>query len=80
SGVLYSVKLFDRLPEWASTVIQFNPILVYIELARYALLEQAPLLNESVTQLWLVAVGWAVLGGIAGYVYFWRGEQEYGRG
>ncbi|MFY1627674.1 ABC transporter permease [Micromonospora sp. WMMD723] len=80
SGVLYSVKLFDRLPEWAATIIQFNPILVYIELARYALLEQAPLLNESVTQLWLVAVGWAVLGGIAGYVYFWRGEQEYGRG
>ncbi|MFJ6197828.1 ABC transporter permease [Micromonospora sp. NPDC092111] len=80
SGVLYSVKLFDRLPEWASTIIQFNPILVYIELARYALLEQAPLLNESLTQLWLVAAGWALLGGVAGFIYFWRGEQEYGRG
>jgi teichoic acid transport system permease protein len=80
SGVLYSVSLFNRLPEWATTLIQFNPMLVYIELARYALLEQAPLLNESLLQLWLVAAGWAVLAGIGGFIYFWRGEQEYGRG
>ncbi|CCH17281.1 ABC transporter permease [Micromonospora lupini] len=80
SGVLYSVSLFERLPGWATTLVQFNPLLVYIELARYALLEQAPLLNESLTQLWLVAAGWAVVAGIGGYIYFWRGEQEYGRG
>ncbi|TDB77818.1 ABC transporter permease [Micromonospora sp. KC723] len=80
SGVLYSVSLFKRLPEWAATLIQYNPMLVYIELARHALLEQAPLLNESLTQLWLVAAAWAVVAGIGGFVYFWRGEQEYGRG
>ncbi|GAA2186288.1 ABC transporter permease [Micromonospora lupini] len=80
SGVLYSVSLFERLPGWATTLVQFNPLLVYIELARYALLEQAPLLNESLTQLWLVAAGWALVAGIGGYIYFWRGEQEYGRG
>ncbi|SCF28411.1 teichoic acid transport system permease protein [Micromonospora viridifaciens] len=80
SGVLYSVRLFTRLPEWAATVIQYNPLLVYIELARYALLEQAPLLNESLTQLWLVAAGWALVAGVGGFIYFWRGEQEYGRG
>ncbi|MEH1166233.1 ABC transporter permease [Micromonospora sp. CPCC 205539] len=80
SGVLYSVSLFERLPHWATTLVQYNPLLVYIELARYALLEQAPLLNESVTQLWLVAVGWAVVAGVGGFIYFWRGEQEYGRG
>ncbi|WP_410812030.1 ABC transporter permease [Micromonospora sp. 067-2] len=80
SGVLYSVSLFDRLPAWATTLVQYNPMLVYIELARYALLEQAPLLNESATQLWLVGGGWAVVAGIGGFIYFWRGEQEYGRG
>ncbi|SCE71143.1 teichoic acid transport system permease protein [Micromonospora coriariae] len=80
SGVLYSVSLFERLPGWATTLVQFNPLLVYIELARYALLDQPPLLNESLTQLWLVAAGWALVGGIGGYIYFWRGEQEYGRG
>ena len=80
SGVLYSVSLFERLPGWATTAVQYNPMLVYIELARYALLEQAPLLNESVIQLWLVAAGWALVAGIGGFIYFWRGEQEYGRG
>ncbi|MBQ0901428.1 ABC transporter permease [Micromonospora sp. U21] len=80
SGVLYSVSLFERLPGWATTLVQFNPLLVYIELARYALLEQPPLLNESLTQLWLVGAAWAVVGGIGGFIYFWRGEQEYGRG
>ncbi|MET8352300.1 MULTISPECIES: ABC transporter permease [unclassified Micromonospora] len=80
SGVLYSVSLFERLPGWATTLVQYNPLLVYIELARYALLDQPPLLNESLTQLWLVAAGWALVGGIGGYIYFWRGEQEYGRG
>ncbi|MGV9212394.1 ABC transporter permease [Micromonospora sp. RB23] len=80
SGVLYSVSLFERLPGWATTLVQFNPLLVYIELARYALLERPPLLNESLTQLWLVAAGWALVAGIGGYIYFWRGEQEYGRG
>ncbi|KAB1939855.1 ABC transporter permease [Micromonospora sp. ALFpr18c] len=80
SGVLYSVSLFERLPAWATTLVQYNPLLVYIELARYSLLEQAPLLNESLTQLWLVAAGWALVAGIGGFIYFWRGEQEYGRG
>ncbi|MET7817134.1 ABC transporter permease [Micromonospora zamorensis] len=80
SGVLYSVSLFERLPSWATTLVQYNPILVYIELARYTLMEEAPLLNESLTQLWLVGGGWALLAGLGGFLYFWRGEQEYGRG
>ncbi|MET7963359.1 ABC transporter permease [Micromonospora zamorensis] len=80
SGVLYSVSLFERLPSWATTLVQYNPLLVYIELARYTLLEEAPLLNESLTQLWLVGGGWALLAGLGGFLYFWRGEQEYGRG
>ncbi|MFD6565588.1 ABC transporter permease [Micromonospora profundi] len=80
SGVLYSVSLFSRLPDWAATLVQYNPLLVYIELARYALLDEPPLLNESLTQLWLVGAGWALVAGIGGFIYFWRGEQEYGRG
>ncbi|NIL40817.1 ABC transporter permease [Salinispora arenicola] len=80
SGVLYNVELFERLPGWVTALVQYNPLLVYIELARYALLEQAPLLNDSLLQLWLVAAGWAVVAGIGGFIYFWRGEQEYGRG
>ncbi|MFI7078678.1 MULTISPECIES: ABC transporter permease [unclassified Micromonospora] len=81
SGVLYSVELFsNNLPGWAVGIVQFNPMLVYIELARTALLEQAPLLNDSLLLTWLIAAGWAVVMGIGGYLFFWRGEQEYGRG
>ncbi|GGM46218.1 transport permease protein [Micromonospora sonchi] len=81
SGVLYSVELFaDALPGWATTVLQFNPMLVYIELARVALLENAPLLSPSLLLTWLIALGWTIVMGVGGYLYFWRGEQEYGRG
>ncbi|MDM4718286.1 ABC transporter permease [Micromonospora sp. WMMA1363] len=80
SGVLYSVKAFaDNLPAAAATLIQLNPLLIYIELVRHALLEGAPL-TSSTPRLWLLATAWAVVVGVAGYVYFWRGEQEYGRG
>ncbi|PZF96694.1 ABC transporter permease [Micromonospora endophytica] len=81
SGVLYSVELFaENLPGWATAVVQFNPMLVYIELARAALLENTPLLNSSLPLTWLIAVGWTLVMGVGGYLYFWRGEQEYGRG
>ncbi len=81
SGVLYSVKLFsESLPGWATAIVQFNPMLVYIELARVSLLENTPLLNDSLPLTWLVALGWAIVVGFGGYLYFWRGEQEYGRG
>jgi teichoic acid transport system permease protein len=80
SGVLYSVELFTlHLPPWAATVARVNPLLVYIELMRDALLKSPPLASPS-WQLWLLGLGWAMVAGIGGFIYFWRGEQEYGRG
>jgi len=29
---------------------------------------------------WLLAIGWAVLALVVGFVYFWRAEERYGRG
>ncbi|WDZ87806.1 ABC transporter permease [Micromonospora cathayae] len=80
SGVLYSVAAFaENLPRALATLVEFNPLLIYIELVRHALLEGAPL-TSSAPRLWLLATAWAVLVGLGGFVYFWRGEQEYGRG
>jgi teichoic acid transport system permease protein len=80
SGVLYSVENFEQhLPAWAATVVQANPLLIYIELARHSLMENV-VLSSPVPQLWLMAVVWSLLIGFAGFVYFWHGEQEYGRG
>jgi teichoic acid transport system permease protein len=80
SGVLYSVELFEEnLPARVARLIEANPLLVYIELARHSLMEDAPLASPE-PRLWLLAVAWAIVVGALGFVYFWRGEQEYGRG
>ncbi|MET8909728.1 ABC transporter permease [Micromonospora sp. NPDC004551] len=82
SGVLYPVALFrEHLPNWAAAVLEWNPPLVFIELARYSLLDshQANLVSSPL-RLWALGLFWAVVMGIGGFVYFWRGEEEYGRG
>ncbi|MBE1488661.1 ABC transporter permease [Plantactinospora soyae] len=80
SGVLYSVANFEKhLPETVAWLVQLNPLLVYIELMRHALMETAPV-TASQTQSWLLGIGWALVAGVLGFIYFWRGEKEYGRG
>jgi teichoic acid transport system permease protein len=80
SGVLYSVNLFDdHLSPVLAELVRINPLLIYIELVRDALVASAPLASPA-PQLWLLGTAWAVLVGIGGYVYFWLGEKEYGRG
>jgi teichoic acid transport system permease protein len=80
SGVLYSVENFEKhLPETVAWLVQLNPLLVYIELMRHALMESAPV-TGSPMQSWLLGVGWALVAGVLGFIYFWRGEKEYGRG
>jgi teichoic acid transport system permease protein len=80
SGVLYSVKNFEaHLPPTLAAIAKINPLLIYIELGRHSLMENVPL-SSPPTQLWMFGVAWAVLIGLGGIVYFWLGEQEYGRG
>jgi teichoic acid transport system permease protein len=80
SGVFWSVSSFTtHAPGWVSTVLNLNPALIFNDLMRYALMRSVPasLLPRHV---WPVAVAWSLLVGLAGYVFFWRAEQEYGRG
>lgn len=80
SGVFYSVTTFSaHLPPLAAKILLANPLLIYIQLVRHSLLESAPLASSE-TQSWLLGLGWAVVVAVGGYLYFWRGEQEYGRG
>ncbi|MCX4385629.1 ABC transporter permease [Micromonospora peucetia] len=81
SGVLYSIDKFaENLPSPVLVeIVHANPLLIYIELIRHALMEDVPL-TSSAPQLWAMAAIWAVVIGVGGFVYFWRGEQEYGRG
>jgi teichoic acid transport system permease protein len=80
SAVLYPVTMFEqRLDGWALALVESNPLLIYIELMRHALMEDVPLAGSPL-QLWLVGLSWALVTGICGFIYFWRGEKEYGRG
>ena len=79
SGVMYPLGTFiDRIhgPAWIHTLLLINPLAVYIEIVRDALLESysVPAWN------WYLAVFWAIVILIFGFVYFWKAEERYGRG
>ncbi len=79
SGVFYSVATFAKHAHSLAFILKANPILIYIELMRYALMDQRDLLSSKPTTLWIMAAVWAVIVGVGGVVYFWRAEEEYGR-
>jgi teichoic acid transport system permease protein len=80
SAVLYPVTRFtEEFHGWKLHVIEANPLLVFIELARHALLENVKLAGTP-RLLWIEAACWATVVGTGGFVYFWRGEKGYGRG
>ena len=80
SGVFWSVSSFTtHAPGWVSTLLNLNPALIFNDLMRYALMRSVSV-DLLPHHVWFVIVLWSVLVGLAGYVYFWRAEQEYGRG
>jgi teichoic acid transport system permease protein len=80
SAVIYPVTSFtEKLHGWKLYLVEANPLLVYVELIRHAMMEHIELAG-SPRRLWFEALAWAAVVGFSGYVYFWRGEKGYGRG
>ncbi len=82
SGVMFSIDQVlagKDIPSWARVLLEYNPAVVYIDLMRFALIDsfQGSQLPDHV---WAVALGWALLAGIGGFIYFWKAEETYGRG
>jgi len=82
SGVMYS--MVDQLkkagsPHWLIEALSANPALIYIDSMRYALMDNfhAKQLPRHVIQY---GVGWALVVGIGGFIFFWKAEERYGRG
>lgn len=80
SGVFYHADTFTaHAPAAVATVLRLNPMLIYLDLTRDALIS-----SDSGSGLppyaWAVAALWAVLAGVGGLIFFWQAEQEYGRG
>lgn len=75
SGVMYSVQIFTQhQASWVGHVMTLNPGYVYLALARNALLVGNPVPLTT----WLAGIAWGVGTAVMGYLYFWRGEEEYG--
>ncbi len=46
---------------------------------RFALIDSFTY-EQLPTHVWALALGWAVVMGLVGFVYFWKAEERYGRG
>lgn len=82
SGVMFPLEyMMDRAgaPDWFTEVVAANPVAVYMELMRQCLLD-GPHHQSLPGHVWLFGLGWAVLVGIGGFVFFWKAEERYGRG
>jgi teichoic acid transport system permease protein len=76
SGVIIDVKRirFDGYPA-VEQVLRDNPFHVYIELVRQSLLSS----HDVQLGDWLWGTGWGLGAMLFGFVFFWRGEESYGR-
>ncbi|WP_103544122.1 ABC transporter permease [Streptomyces sp. SM1] len=82
SGVMFSIPAMLRdkdVPGRLADVLQWNPAAVYMDLVRFALIDDYGT-SYLPPHVWAFAVGWALLAGAAGFVYFWKSEERYGRG
>ncbi|MFI0515299.1 teichoic acid transport system permease protein [Streptomyces canus] len=83
SGVMWSIDKLAKghhdWPSWLVPVLQANPAAVYIDLMRYALIDSFHG-SQLPHHVWAIAVGWALLAGVGGFIYFWKAEETYGRG
>ncbi|AXG78145.1 ABC transporter permease [Streptomyces paludis] len=82
SGVMWSVDKVtssDHLPHFVTLALECNPAAVYIDLMRFALVDSFTA-AQLPPHIWAVALGWALLAGVGGFLFFWQAEEEYGRG
>ncbi|KIZ18673.1 ABC transporter permease [Streptomyces natalensis] len=82
SGVMFSISRIlvgKHLPQIVVVLLNGNPAAVYIDLMRFALIDSFTH-KQLPPHVWAFAAGWALVAGVAGFVYFWKAEERYGRG
>lgn len=72
SGVFYTI---DRVPEGrARDLFEANPLYLMMDMHRSAIVDGAPTAGQ-----WAALVGWTAVLLVSGLLFFWRGEDRYGR-
>ncbi|ANH91811.1 MULTISPECIES: ABC transporter permease [unclassified Streptomyces] len=82
SGVMWSIDKtlkHSNVPHLLQKLLEANPAAVYIDLMRFALIDSFKA-HQLPHHVWAYALGWALLAGVGGFVYFWKAEERYGRG
>ncbi|MGW1891742.1 ABC transporter permease [Streptomyces sp. NPDC002004] len=83
SGVMWSLDKVlhghKSLPHIVQVLLGCNPAAVYIDLMRYSLIDSFHA-HQLPHHVWAWALGWALLAGVGGFIYFWKAEETYGRG
>ena len=75
SGIFFSIETVLKDYPLAMQIASWNPVYVYISLARGAMVE-----GYSMTAgMWIAAVAWALGLFVIGTIFFWRAEERYGR-
>lgn len=91
SGVIFSVSSLEsrsgtlRHHPWIGHVLEANPGYIFPELVRHSLLGEyrhyvRQKLHEPTMHLWYYGAFWAVVMLVAGFWFFYRAEERYGRG
>ncbi|CAB4680322.1 MAG: ABC transporter permease [Actinobacteria bacterium] len=74
SGIFFSIETVLKDYPLAMQIASWNPVYVYISLARGAMVE-----GYSMTAgMWIAAVAWALGLFVIGTIFFWRAEERYG--
>ncbi len=82
SGIMWSIDKLaghGRVPHPVYVALKVNPPAVYIDLIRFGFIDTFKA-DQLPAHVWALALGWAVVVGFLGFVYFWRAEERYGRG
>ncbi|MDQ2624607.1 MAG: ABC transporter permease [Actinomycetota bacterium] len=79
SGVIFSIDRYvGNLDNDALlAVMTYQPVAVYLDLARQAVLNESTIPLDGTKWLW--GVGWALVFFVVGFIFFWRAEARYGR-
>lgn len=76
SGVIFAFQ-HSLSPGLLRTIMEYQPVAVYLNLARQALINEPSIPFDAT--LWIHGAAWAVVIFVVGFIVFWRDEARYGR-
>ncbi|MCU1567144.1 MAG: Transport permease protein [Pseudarthrobacter sp.] len=74
SCMFFSIDRFNDMP-WVKSLMEFNPLYNVLHLARECLLYG----QIGPWRAWAILALWSVSALVVGMIFFWRGEETYGR-